>query len=226
MSMPASSIRAVVFDLDGLMFNTEDLYQQVGSEILRRRGHRFESDLLDRMMGRPGQIALQIMIDWHHLPDTVEQLQEETDTIFDEILDDGLQPMPGLLKLLGALEEEGFPKAIATSSRRQFVDQILPRYDLEARFDFVLTSENVKNGKPDPEIYLLAAERLTLLPDQIMVLEDSENGCRAAMAAGTFAVAVPGGQSRTHNFEGAAIVADGLVDRRIYDALEIDESSC
>ena len=65
-----SPLKAVVFDLDGLMFNTEDLYQQVGSEVLRRRGKQFTSDLINEMMGRKADKALQLMIDWHGLNDT------------------------------------------------------------------------------------------------------------------------------------------------------------
>src|SRR5688572_11111406 len=80
------SVRAVVFDLDGLMFNTEELYQQVGSELLRRRAKTFDVELLDQMMGRPPRIALQMMIDWHALDDTVAQLSAETEEIFPEIL--------------------------------------------------------------------------------------------------------------------------------------------
>ena len=70
----AAPLQAVVFDLDGLMFNTEMLYQQVGGELLRRRGKRFEADLLDQMMGRRTHVALQMMIDWHSLGDSVETL--------------------------------------------------------------------------------------------------------------------------------------------------------
>ena len=64
MSSPAQDLRAVVFDLDGLMFNTEDLYQQVGTEVLRRRGKEFTSDLIDQMMGRQAHKALQLMVDY------------------------------------------------------------------------------------------------------------------------------------------------------------------
>ena len=79
-------VRAVVFDLDGLMFNTEQLYQQVGGEVLRRRGKELTRELLDRMIGRPSRISLQIMIDWHDLGCDVETLQRENDEIFDEIM--------------------------------------------------------------------------------------------------------------------------------------------
>ena len=72
------ALRAVVFDLDGLMFNTEELYEEVGGELLSRRGKQCTRELLDQMMGRPSRIALQIMIDFHQLDASVEQLQTDT----------------------------------------------------------------------------------------------------------------------------------------------------
>jgi HAD superfamily hydrolase (TIGR01509 family) len=214
-------LQAVVFDLDGLLFNTEDLYNEVGAEVLRRRGHEWTQELLDAMMGRPGTVALQIMIDWHDLPDTVEELRQESDEIFAGLLDTQLAPMPGAEELLAALESAGIPKAIGTSSCRSFVENVLGRFDFEPRFDFVLAEEDVRRGKPDPEIYLTAARRFGYEPSAVMVLEDSENGCRAAVAAGAFAVAVPAGASRRHDFAGAALVANSLQDREIYHALRL-----
>jgi HAD superfamily hydrolase (TIGR01509 family) len=204
------------------MFNTEELYQDVGTELLRRRGHVFSSQLLDRMMGRPGSVALQLMIDEHSLRESVSELQQESDEIFATILDQRLAPMPGLLSLLAALEQASIPKAIATSSRRSFLTNVLARYDMEPRFAFTITSEDITHGKPDPEIYLTAARRLRRQPAELLVLEDSHNGCRAAVAAGAHAVAVPGGHSRRHDFTGAKFIADSLADERIYAALGLD----
>lgn len=216
-----SPIHAVVFDLDGLMFNTEQLYQQVGGEVLRRRGKELTRELLDRMIGRPSRISLQIMIDWHQLDCDVDTLQRENDEIFDEILATQLAPMHGLWELLHSLEHHTVPKAIGTSSRRAFVDKVLGNFELASRFDFILTSESVTRGKPDPEIYLQAAERFGVTPSQCMVLEDSEIGCRAAVASGAMAVAVPSGHTAGHAFPGAAFVAESLADRRIYAALDM-----
>jgi HAD superfamily hydrolase (TIGR01509 family) len=214
-------LRAVVFDLDGLMFNTEELYQYVGGELLRRRGKTFEPELLDQMMGRPPRVALQMMIDWNGLDETPAQLAAETEAIFAEILDSRLECMPGLVDLLDALEAHRIPKAIATSSGRQFVTNVLARFGFEPRFDFILTAEDVVNGKPHPEIYLTAAKRFDVSPAQVLVLEDSENGCKAAVAAGTFAVAVPGGHSCRHDFSGTTMQVNTLADGRIYEALGI-----
>ncbi len=218
MSSP-HGVQAATFDLDGLMFNTEALYEEVGSEMLERRGKTITRALLDQMMGRPSRVALEIMIDWHQLDATVDELQEETDQTFGRLLPARLAVMPGLLELLDALEDSTIPKAFATSSRRAFVDQVLGLAGLSDRFEFILTAEDVVDGKPHPEIYLTAARRFQLQPHQVLVLEDSENGCRAAVAAGTFTVAVPAHHSRRHDFSGAAFVADGLGDRRIYRAL-------
>src|SRR5438093_12804848 len=204
--------RAVIFDLDGLMFNTEELYQEVGAELLRRRGYEFTQELLDQMMGRPSHIALQIMIDTHTLKATVEELIAETDEIFPEILRTRLAPMPGLVELIAALEENAMPKGIATSTRRSFVERVLGAFHYGPRFSPILTSEDITHGKPHPEIYLKAAERLNVPPSEMLVLEDSQNGCRAAIAAGAITVAVPAAHSRQHDFSGATLVADTLRD--------------
>ncbi|MCG8451311.1 MAG: HAD-IA family hydrolase [Pirellulales bacterium] len=218
-SLPTTPLRAVVFDLDGLMFNTEDLYQQVGREVLSRRGKTLTGELLDEMMGRKPLVALQIMIDWHDLQDDPAGLAAESMEIMDQLLPAQLAPMPGLLALLNALEEAHLPKGIATSSSRPFVTRVLGQFELAPRFAFVLTSEDIVHGKPAPEIYQLAAEKFELTATDIMVLEDSQIGCRAALAAGNSVVAVPGGRSREHDFNGVQLVADSLADERIYAAL-------
>jgi len=214
--------RAVVFDLDGLMFNTEELYQDVGTEMLRRRGKTFDAELLDGMMGRPANAALQLMIDYHGLKCTVVELMAETDSIFATLLEDRLEQMPGLADLLIALELAGIPKAIATSSGPAFVRRVLDHFELAPRFEFFLTCDDVRDGKPHPEIYLLAAERLGISPTEMLVLEDSHNGCRAAVAAGAIVVAVPGGHSLRHQFPGAALIAESLADPRLYDLLLLE----
>lgn len=217
-----SSLAAVAFDLDGLMFNTEELYQFVGTELLRRRGKEFVPELLHQMMGRPQSVALQMMIDWHSLPDTVEILGVETEEVFVGLLDTRLALMPGLAELLDALEAAEIPKAVVTSSGIKFVRNVLGRFDLEPRFSFIVTCEDVTHGKPDPEIYLKAAAKFAIEPNQMLVLEDSANGCRAAVAAGAFTVAVPAEHNSGHEYPGAAIVADTLRDARIYKALGLE----
>ncbi len=201
------------------MFNTEQLYTHVLRELLRRREKEFTQDLVDQMMGRPAKSAFGVLSSYHNLDESLEELMEESDAIFLGILDGQLAPMPGLVELLAALEQHRIPKAVATSSRRSFTQRILGKFGFEPRFEFLLTGDDVTEGKPHPEIYLQAANRLKIAPAEMLVLEDSQNGCRAAVAAGAFAVAVPGEHSRSHDFSGAAFIAQGLGDQRIYEVL-------
>lgn len=214
-----AALSAAVFDLDGLLVNTEELYEHVGGELLRRRGRVFTPELLDAMMGRPPAVSLAIMIEWHGLADSVETLAAETRGIFAGLLDERLAPMPGALAMVEACAARGLPRAVATSSGPDFAADVLGRIGLRDRFAFVLTSADVVKGKPDPEIYRTAAARLGIAPATMLVFEDSQAGCRAAVAAGAVVVAVPGPHSRRHDFTGARLVADTLADPRITDLL-------
>ena len=214
-------MRAVVFDMDGLMFNTEDVYTAVGSEMLRRRGHSFSAELKDAMMGLRPQPTFEAMIRHCNLTETWQQLVAESNRLFLDLLDDQIAPMPGLMELLDDLQQAGIPKAIGTSSARELVDACLRPFDLQGRFQFILAAEDIVHGKPHPEIYLTAAQRFGVPAAEMLVLEDSRNGCLAAASAGAFTVAIPGEHSREHDFSMASLVADSLADPRLYHALGI-----
>ncbi len=213
--------RAVVFDLDGILANTEDLYEKAGESVLGRRGKIYDAELRERIMGRPVVDAIQIMIDCHSLPDKVDELMRECAEDLQKLMATSLAPMPGAVSLIDDLQSAKVPIAVATSATPDYADNVLTRLDLKQRFRFILTSADIRRGKPDPEIYFLAADRLGIAPSQMMVLEDSANGCRAAVAAGAFAVAVPNRHTRNHNFSGARFVADTLADPRIRKALRL-----
>jgi HAD superfamily hydrolase (TIGR01509 family) len=210
---------AVVFDMDGLMFNTEDIYTLAGDELLGRRGKRFTPELKRAMMGLPPQPAFEVMIAHCGLSETWEELVPESNEVFRSLLPGRLVTMPGLTALLDALEGAGVPKAVATSSGRALTTACLGPFDLERRFRFVLTAEDITRGKPDPEVYLLAARRLGVAPSEMAVLEDSQYGVRAAASAGAMVIAVPGEHSRDHDFSAARLVVDTLSDPRLYEAL-------
>ena len=218
---PSQPLRAVAFDLDGLMFNTEQLYGEVDKVLLSRRGKESSEELLHQMMGRKANVALQLMIDWHKLDDTVDQLYAESREIMTALMAEKLAPMPGLLDLLSSLEAAGIPKGIATSSRREFATNALQRFDLQQRFNFLLTSEDVQQGKPEPEVYQKAAKNHGVEPAEMLILEDSHIGSQAGVAAGGYTIAVPSGRSHSHDFPGVQLVADTLEDERIYQALAI-----
>jgi len=214
--------RAVAFDLDGLMFNTEDVYWKVGTELMRRRGRVYTRELNDAVMGRSPQACFEVMIRWHSLDDTWEGLLAESEALFRELLDEHLVPMPGLFDLLNALEAAGVPKAICTGSSRAMLGAVLSRFEMEPRFQFALAADDLTHGKPHPEVYLKAARRFGLRPEEILVLEDSQIGCRSAAAAGALVVAVPAGHSLGQDFSVASLVIGSLADRRLYEVLGLE----
>jgi pseudouridine 5'-phosphatase len=213
------SIHAVAFDLDGLMFNTEEVYWKVGTELMRRRGRKYDKALSDAVMGRPPRYCFETFIRWHSLDDTWEDLRDESEEIFISLLDDGVGPMPGLLKLLDALETAGIPKAICTSSSRSVLTAVLAPFEMESRFQFTLTAADITQGKPHPEVYLKAADQFGVKPPEMLVLEDSQTGCKSAAAAAAFTVAVPGDLTLDHDFSFASLVIESLEDTQLYKAL-------
>eukprot|EP00913_Durusdinium_trenchii_P023340 g21918.t1 len=213
------TIKAVVFDLDGLMFNTEDVFNASGRELLKRRGHVMTPEILSQMMGRRAEEAFAILIEMLNLTETIPELLAESQKIFDSLLESALAPMPGLFHLLDHIENARLPKAVATSSGRTYLEGILSRFELLERFPLTLTAEDVTKGKPHPEIYLSAANRLGVEPPEMLVLEDSEAGTRAAAAAGAVAISVPHEHSRAHDFTVAHYVAEtGKSMRILYGA--------
>jgi pseudouridine 5'-phosphatase len=218
---PAPQLKAVVFDLDGLLVNSEDLYEQAGETVLNRRGKTYDAALREQMMGRPVVDAIQLMIDCHSLPDPLEELMCECREVLESLMATSLSPMPGVKRLLVELQAAQVPIAVATSGTREYAHAVLSKLNLKQCFRFILTADDITRGKPDPEVYLLAAERLGLAPPQMMVLEDSANGCRAAVAARAFVVAVPNRHTSDHSFTGARLIADTLADPRIRRALKL-----
>jgi len=212
---PSRQIRGVALDMDGLLFDTEGLYWEVGDTVLQRRGYRYSKELQTRMMGRVGVAALQQMVDFHQLQDSPESLLEESDELFAEKLSAGVPPIDGVHEWLEFLKQHQVPFGLATSSRRRFVDILCQSISWKDDLAFVLTGDDVNQGKPHPEMYLRAADQLGISPAQMLVLEDSGNGCAAAVAAGACTVAIPNTHTRDQNFDGAALIADTIRDTRL-----------
>ena len=206
--------------MDGLLFDTEGLYWEVGDTVLQRRGFRYSKALQSRMMGRVGVAALQQMVDFHSLEDSPESLLAESDELFAEKLAAGVPPIAGVPAWIDHLKEHQVPFGLATSSRRRFVDILFEPISWKQDLAFILTGDDVTHGKPHPEMYLRAANLFDLSPEQMLVLEDSGNGCAAAIAAGACTVAIPSIHTQDQNFEGVHLIADNISDPRLWAMVE------
>jgi HAD superfamily hydrolase (TIGR01509 family) len=185
-------VRAVVFDLDGLLIDTEPVFVEAARRLLARRGLELDARFMTTIMGVPGRDALPRFRDHFGLVVALDELADEYRREFIAALHGGPPPlMPGAALLLDRLERRGMPKAMATSSSREYVETVFGPHGLLDRFTFVLTCDDVTHGKPHPEVYERAIERLGFAGAEVLVLEDSPNGLRAAKAAGARCVVVP-----------------------------------
>jgi HAD superfamily hydrolase (TIGR01509 family) len=218
-------IRAVVFDLDGLMFDTEALFFRVSSEMLRERGKEFTTEIMRQMIGRRAVDAGHVLKTMTGLDEPVEVLLAEVRRRFYDEMDAAVHPTPGLFVLLDRLHRKALPLAVATSSRRSYAERLLTRHGLWDRFAFVLAAEDVNKGKPDPEIYARAIERFDFPAASVMVLEDSPAGIAAARGAGAFAVGVPHEHSPAEALHAADLIVPRLDALALLERLPLQDAS-
>jgi len=214
------SISAVVFDLDGLMLNTEDVFELAGQELLQRRGKQMTDAIRHRMIGRRPHEAFAALTELTGITEPIEDLLDETRELFAIFAEQHLACMPGLIELLELIDNRQLPRAVATSSPRTYMETLLNRFDLLEPFTVTLTAEDVTHGKPHPEIYLTAAQRLGIAPSSMLVLEDSEAGTQAAAAAGAFVVAVPNEHTSFGDFSMSSMQVDGLDHPELRSVIE------
>jgi HAD superfamily hydrolase (TIGR01509 family) len=213
-------IRAVAFDLDGLMFDTESLFFRVASEMLSARGKIFTREIMAAMIGRQAAIAYPAMKVMAGLEESTDALLAEARERFFALIDSAVHTTPGLFSLLDHLETLGLPRAVCTSSRRAYAERLLGNHGLADHFAFLLCAEDVTRSKPDPEIYQTAAARFGIDPSELMVLEDSPAGLSAAKASGSFAVAIPHEHSPEDALRGADLIASRLDDPAVLAILD------
>ena len=208
-------VQAVIFDMDGLLADTEPLYFQAESELARRYGKDFTRDVMEKMMGHKAARSIQIMIETLGIEGPVEDVLALRDNLYKDLLMRGVKPMNGVFEFLDWLERRGYRKAVGTSSKAEFKDIIFGHLDLDDHFEVVITGEEVSVGKPAPEIYQRVLDRLALQPHQCIVLEDSAAGLKAAKAAGCFCVIVPNRFTEHQDFSAADLVAPQLFHEEI-----------
>lgn len=184
-------ITHVIYDLDGTLLDTEPLYRRVTTEILGRFGLRLDPAVRAQMIGRPTQIASRILVEATGLPLTPEEFAEERETRLAALFRTA-EPTRGARALTAHLRAHGVPQAIATSSTvRSLGHKRVAHESWFAEFEAVVTSEDVRHGKPAPDIFLEAARRIGAPPEACLVFEDAPLGIEAALAAGMAVIALP-----------------------------------
>jgi len=204
-------VKAVIFDMDGLMIDTERLYFDVERLIARNFGKEVEDQTLWKMMGRKPLEAITIFAKDLGLDISPEELLNIRDDLFVKKLINEVEALPGLFEILNVIRGK-MKVAIATGSPKKFLEIVLDKLKIEDYFDVFVTSDEIEKGKPDPEIYIMAAKRLEVIPAECIVLEDSSNGALAAVRAGCYTIAVPSAYTNRQDFSFVNYIARDLKD--------------
>lgn len=205
-----TKFRAIVFDMDGLMVDSEPIARRGWEKVLASFGWELEDHIYEQMVGLRLEESAKIVHTRYSLPITTEQLAETKEKEMVTLRAAGLPVMPGLYNLVSHLNEQQMPWAVATSSRRQYALAVLTQLGLNDSCRALAAGNDVAHGKPSPDLYLLAAERLNVPPEQCLALEDSVPGGKAAVAAGMTLAAVPNGHTKAADFPFAHHIFDSL----------------
>lgn len=213
--MKEQTLKAILFDMDGLLIDTERLYIDSERELAAEWGKTLTEHTIRKMMGRKPLESIRILLtDLQVNADPAKVLARRDEMMLKRMAED-LQPMPGMMEILERFRGR-IPMALATGAVRPFVDIMIAKFSLDGVFSAIQTSEEVERGKPDPEIYLRAAARLGMDPANSVVIEDSENGIRAGHAAGCHTVAVPNEHTAAQDFTLADRVCRDLGEAALY----------
>jgi HAD superfamily hydrolase (TIGR01509 family) len=203
-----SAVQALIFDMDGLMIDSEGMYWSVARQIAEGFGRTVSEKTLGNMMGRSPVESMELFRHDLGLAASAEELLELRTAMMPGMLA-SVEPMPGLMELLE--EFHGRVRyGIATSAPAAFVEIVMRRLDVGRYFDHVQTSDGVSRGKPDPEIYLKAMAALAVEPGGCVVLEDASNGALAGKRAGAYVIAVPSAYTWNQDFAFADFRANDL----------------
>jgi HAD superfamily hydrolase (TIGR01509 family) len=186
------TISAVVFDLDGVIIDTEEVWEDVRRAYVAEHGREFLPDSQSRMMGMSTGEWSRHLSEEVGVPRTPEQVAADVLGRMAERYRESLPLIPGSVAAVRRLGEI-FTLALASSSARILIDQVLATAGLTGAFRVTLSTEEVPRGKPAPDVYLEAVRRLGLTPADCAAVEDSSNGLRSAAAAGLTVIAVPHG---------------------------------
>ena len=204
-------LEAVLFDMDGVIIDSEPLWSEAERQLLARRKLRYSPELKAVLMGRDSREAAGLLIEYYNLNESVDGIIEERNQLIGKLFRQFLQPCPPALDLIGSVRDSGIKTALVSSSPKHLIELVMDKFRIAGLFELILSGEQVERGKPAPDIYLKAARELEVAPDNCLVVEDAPSGVAAAKAAGMCCLAISTSASKTE-LAAADRVVDGLAE--------------
>jgi HAD superfamily hydrolase (TIGR01509 family) len=203
-------VKAVIFDMDGVMIDSEPLWEKTERIMLRRKGIEYNPTYRDKIVGLNQNDSGKLLRETFNLPETVEEIIAGRIEILLGLYERELELVPGLLPLLKELGASDLLLALASSSPIEAINFVLDTFSLGKFFTVVVSGDAIPLGKPHPDIYLYTADNLGIEPSECVVIEDSINGVKSAKRAGMICLAVPDKRLSLKEFQIADLIVDSL----------------
>jgi HAD superfamily hydrolase (TIGR01509 family) len=201
-------LEAVVFDMDGVIIDSEPLWSEAERQLLARRNLTYSQDLKPLLMGLDSREAVRILKKHYDLGEPVEELVHERNQLVSELIQQHGQPIPHVLELIQRVRDGGLKAVVASSSPYSLVELVVDKLGIGPFLDLVLSGDEVSRGKPAPDIYDTVAKTLGVAPECCLVIEDAPNGVRAAKAAGMRCLAITTGAGKVELAAADQVVED------------------
>ena len=205
-------LKGIIFDMDGVLINSEPFHYQVWKEALKKRGINLDYEIYKPCIGSTVQVLMQILHEHYGVDEKDDSLLLEVKNLKQEMIEkQGYPPLiPYVKDMLERFHEAGYHMAVASSSPQEYIENVTSYWGISPYFQVLVSGEHVEHPKPAPDIFLKTADILGLLPEECLVIEDSENGCRAAKAAGMTCMAYYNPDSGKQNLQTASVVVEGF----------------
>lgn len=187
----ANNFAAVIFDMDGLLVDSETIWYKAEDQFIQSFGHVYTEMAREAIVGRRMDEFMGILKDYYSLPGTVESLCKNLEDRLLRLIPQEVKAQPGAAEVIAYVVDRAIPHAIASSSSTVIINATLESQGWSGHFALRCSADDDANGKPAPDVYLRAANNLGVDPAACVALEDSPNGARAATAAGMTCYAVP-----------------------------------
>jgi HAD superfamily hydrolase (TIGR01509 family) len=182
--------RAVIFDLDGVLWDGEPLYHEAFNVVLRPHGHELSSEEYTAIIGNSLEVAWTWVLGHFGIDEPAEHYYDLYDRAVIRLMAEPIEPLPGARELVTELNNRGVPVGVASASLRNWVDATLDGLRMAGQFAATVSATEVPKAKPAPDMYLEAARALGVEPARCVAVEDTPTGVRSAKAAGMYTVQV------------------------------------
>jgi HAD superfamily hydrolase (TIGR01509 family) len=216
--------RAFIFDMDGVIIDSEPIHFAVDIRTMSYLGVNITQEQLERFVGMTNPEMWAIIKKEYNLTQSVDEIIDyQLSTKLTRLKELDIEPIEGTRELIANLSKHHIPMAIASSSPRLFINEVLLKFQLESYFDYVVSGEEVAQGKPAPDVYLEAARLLGVRPCNCIVLEDSKNGIASAKSAGMNCIGYVNENSGNQDLSAADLIVISIKEIKVNELYDLGD---